>query len=474
MSRSWIKLKHVTKKILGVSLLIVGFMLPIKAQGTFQSGSTGADGAFNPTASQSIAVPESGVFNFTSVTIPSGVTVTFTANSKNSPVTILATSDVTISGTIDVSGKAGGGGIFSGNGSGSDGGPGGFAGGNGGYGVTDLFTAMNGSGPGGGQGGSGFATTSSVGAGGSYASVGEFNTPATTYGSGLIQPLIGGSGGGGGGATNNSLGAGGGGGGGAILIASSTTITLSSTGFINAKGGDGGGFGPGNGSSPAGGGSGGAIRLVANTLTGTGRLSVEGGAPGRQNQTVVRAGAGAGGYIRAEAISLSNFTPITSSAIASLGSPNQVVIANSPQLRISSVAGITAPTVINGTLRGVADIVVPSSQTNPVPVVLQGVNIAASTTVTIKATPAFGVSTEPVTTLFTATGTPGVTSATASINLPIGMSAISAIASIDLTQAKLEPIFMDGEKVDRIEITAVYGEQSQTTYITSSGKKIIK
>src|SRR6266850_779576 len=64
------------------------------AQGSFNSGSTGADGAFNPSSSTTLQVPESGVFNFTTVNIPGPVTVTFTRNSKNTPVTILATGDV--------------------------------------------------------------------------------------------------------------------------------------------------------------------------------------------------------------------------------------------------------------------------------------------------------------------------------------------------------------------------------------------
>src|SRR5687767_6259305 len=39
----------------------------LQAQRQFSSGSTGADGAFAPTASQSIVVPDSGLFNFTTV-----------------------------------------------------------------------------------------------------------------------------------------------------------------------------------------------------------------------------------------------------------------------------------------------------------------------------------------------------------------------------------------------------------------------
>src|SRR6185295_1920137 len=101
----------------------------LQAQNNFNSGSTGADGAFSPTVSASIAVPESGVFNYTTVNIPAGVTITYTRSSTNKPLTILANGDVTIAGTINIDGKPG-----NINGLGGLGGPGGYSGGTGGYG----------------------------------------------------------------------------------------------------------------------------------------------------------------------------------------------------------------------------------------------------------------------------------------------------------------------------------------------------
>ncbi len=71
-------------------LFIAGLMLtPIRAQ--FDSGSTGEDGPFNPATSTMRECPEPNcVFNFETVNIPAGVTVTFRTNSFNTPVTILA------------------------------------------------------------------------------------------------------------------------------------------------------------------------------------------------------------------------------------------------------------------------------------------------------------------------------------------------------------------------------------------------
>ena len=70
---------------------------------SFSSGSTGADGAFSPTVDTTLTLPPNGVFNFTTVMIPAGVTVRFTRNVPNTPVTLLASGNVGIAGTIDLS-----------------------------------------------------------------------------------------------------------------------------------------------------------------------------------------------------------------------------------------------------------------------------------------------------------------------------------------------------------------------------------
>src|SRR5216684_6580175 len=202
----------------------------VHAQNNFSSGSTGVDGAFAPTTSQSIAVPASGTFNFTTVNIPSGVTITFTRNATNTPLTILASGDVVIAGNINIDGQT-----PANNGVGGLGGPGGSNGGAGGYGFDQSFSGVPGDGPGGGGGGIGVASgTAGAGggggfgtAGGSGANAGSLNgAPGPKFGAPTVLPLIGGSGGGGGGANNNGRAGGGGGGGGAILIASSGTITI--------------------------------------------------------------------------------------------------------------------------------------------------------------------------------------------------------------------------------------------------------
>src|SRR5260370_33593599 len=103
---------------------------PAPAQ--FSSGSRAAEGALNPTANVPLALPPSGVFHFTTVNVPSGVTGRFTRNAANTPVTMLAQGDIVIAGTLDISGSAGGAGSLTGTllgPNGGAGGPGGLGGG---------------------------------------------------------------------------------------------------------------------------------------------------------------------------------------------------------------------------------------------------------------------------------------------------------------------------------------------------------
>jgi hypothetical protein len=429
---------------------------------TFSSGSTGADGGFAPTTSQTIQVPESGVFNFTTINIPIGVTITYTRNSKNTPVTILATGDITIAGAISVTG---GGGLT--NGGGGRGAPGGYDGGAAGFGF-DTFVGAAGDGPGGGGGGSSTNGTSlSGGGGGGYASAGGnggaqagalAGAGGPKYGSSTILPPIGGSGGGGGGAAANNHAGAGGGGGGAILIASSTSINF--TGSINASGGS--GVTVGTAGAAGGGGSGGAIRLIANTITGAGVLNVSGGNGGGQS-TFPAGGNGAAGFVRIEAFNFSSFNPSVPTNSATFALPNPVTIPNGPALRIVSVAGVLAPALPLGSLAGVPDIVVPSTTANPVTVAIEANNIPIGTIVQVTLIPVNGARVSAQTGPLA--GTQSASTATASLSLQSGMSVLTASAIVDVSQ---QAMFINGERVDRIRVAATYGGPSEVIYVTRS------
>src|SRR5262245_2915588 len=142
--------------------------LTSQAQPTFNSGSTGADGPFEPTMSQTITPPPSGVFNYTKVNIPGGVTITYRRNAGNTPVVILASENVTINGSIFIRGESGSRNPgFSLRTRGGSGGPAGYDGGGGGNSGTELYrNGASGDGPGGGGGGKSAGGTAIGGAGG--------------------------------------------------------------------------------------------------------------------------------------------------------------------------------------------------------------------------------------------------------------------------------------------------------------------
>jgi hypothetical protein len=286
---------------------------------TFSSGSDGSFGPIDVINNTVIQVPEDGVINATTINVNSSRTLSFTPNSRNTPVKLLATGDVTIAGFVQVDGRPGStvtAGIA---------GPGGFDGGF----PSGVLAAGAGQGPGGGVPG-----TNAVGEDPASAGQGEYggrtgvNVPTpndgTLYGSPLIVPLVGGSGGAG-----TSAGHGGGGGGGAIVIASDTRIALSGTGRVRALGG----LGAGTSNH----GSGGAVRLVAPVVTvaSNARIEVTGGGSG-QNQA---------GHGRARidtldrsGISTNVFQP-TSAVPGSIGSFMVVDPVPLPRLDIIAAAG---------------------------------------------------------------------------------------------------------------------------------------
>ena len=387
---------------------------PALAQ-TFNSPSTGADGAFTPTASVTLTPPANGIFNFTSVTIPSGVTVRFIRNVANTPVTLLATGNVSIAGTLDVSASSGGNvvdGTFLGSNAGI-GGPGGFDGGNGANGVASTIGGT-GLGPGGGGSGTGagFATTGGV--------VSATGAPGAPYGNAELLPLIGGSGGGGGDSALGSTSAGGGGGGGAILIGASGTITL--TGTISARGGNGGG-----GNNPGGGGSGGAVRLVATAITGAnGTVDVRGGSG--NSGIGIASGGGSVGRLRIEAYT--NTAAINVNGVSpSVAAPSAIALASGPMLTITSIGGVPAPAAPAASFSS-PDVTLPAASTQPVTVTLSGKSIPPGTSVLVTISGQTGGSSAATATL---SGTLASTSAVVAVTIPTNRpSVVSASATFTL------------------------------------------
>jgi hypothetical protein len=261
-------------------------------------------------------------------------------------------------------------------------------------------------------------------------------------------------------------GGGGGGGGGAILIASSGS--LSHTGTIAARGGNG-----GPGSSGGGGGTGGAVRLVANVISGNGQLLAHGGGAGAASHCH-GGGGGAAGYLRVEAFDYGNFRPTSNPTFVSFALPHAVAPPNAPGLRIVSVAGVVAPDSPLGSLHATPDVVVPTTQPNPVAVALEGVNVPVGTVITVTLTPPQGARTTVQSTPLA--GSDAASTASANVTLPAGMSVLTASAVIELTTqtSSSGPLFIEGERVDRIEVAATFGGASRLTYVTRSGRRVTR
>ena len=478
------------------AVFVVGLLASAMAH-AFSSGSTGADGALNVTVNTEIELPASGILNYTTINIPSGVTVKFKKNATNTPVYILATGDVTIAGKIDITGSDAkptgtyGDGALGDDGIPGVGGPGGYDGGRGGRDDTaqrpEIIRGGSGIGPGGGaggiEGGDGCTVTGYhkyIGTGGAYAantyqSFGNSYCGAgrvalgKAYGSALLQPLIGGSGGGGGRGGTTYPGSGGGGAGGAILIASSGIVRV--TGSIDATGGDGGGAaGTGVGGQGAGG-SGGAIRVIATTIAGNGGFYANGGCinlNGNRRQYCGSDGSsyqfgGSAGRIRleAEAITFSG----TSQPTYVADTPGSVFIAGAPSLRIASVNGVPVPANPTGN----ADVTLPPETTGPVAVNFETVNVPVGNTVLLRVVPAYG---QPVEVLSPAiAGSTASGNASVSVTLPSGPSVLQATTtytvviagSLDLSR------FAMNETVDKVEVTVPLHGQPTARLLTASG-----
>jgi len=297
-----------------------------------------------------------GIWNFTTIDVPTDVTVRFKKNAGNTPVRWLATEEVIIHGVLDLNGDRGVHNLPVG--TVARGGPGGFDGGRGAVRVDVSGSSIGspGQGPGGGQPGTELNPTS--------LRDGQPGQHREMYGNVFLQPLLGGSGGGGGASSDTLNGGNGGGGGGAILIASSRDIFFD--GSIQANGGDQGQF---SGSSNGGRGSGGAILLRADRVIGNGTLQAVGGTSSSPN-----------GRIRVEAYILVLNGTQTPPAVASLPAPNGElnIVGN---LTIVSVDGANVSQPPSGGLQ-TPDVVF--SETGPVDVVVSATGIPDGTPITLR------------------------------------------------------------------------------------------
>lgn len=435
--------------------IIFTVLASASAHAQVNSGSNGSDGALNPATNIVINMADhpDGIYQYTSVNISNGVTVTFIPNANNTPVVWLVQGSNIINGVVDVSGKD----IdFSNQGAGRIGGPGGFRGGSAAGGGA---LPGDGLGPGGGKAPS---TASSGGGNASHATSGVTQSgsglPGEVYGNSYLLPLIGGSGGGGG-----FNGYGGLGGGGAILIASSTEIVINGT--ISAKGG--GNYGN------VGNGSGGSVRLIATMIRGSGTIDAS-ASPSQAGQ----------GRVRFDAFE-NTFAGTTQGVVTRGYQPIIIPPANQAiSLAIQSVAGIAVAANPTASLT-TPDVIVPSSQQNPVSIVVRCINIPLNTDVIVDIKPANGPTVRVVG--VNNAGTQASSTATISVTMPRGAGTIQAKAvsgiagSLGANLKKGEKfrhyaqtgLTAEGELFEKMEITATLGKGQEIAYITESGKRFV-
>ena len=455
--------------------LAAALALPCLAGAQVNSGSNGSDGAFNPTQNVVIDMADhpDGIYHYTSVNVPSGVTVTFKANVGNKPVVWLVQGDCVIDGLVDVSGGSA---EYGGNA-----GPGGGGGGNGGT------TANNGKGPGGGKaarfGGNGSHSTPGTIWDGDPSETPDQGPAGAVYGDTFLLPLVGGSGGGG--AVNGGYGSGGGG---AILIAASGTITLN--GQIGSQGGHAVAYwqdGAPRGFNGPGAGSGGAVRLVASRISGAGFINTDGGSvAGRIGYSGADLGRAGAGRVRLDTYENSfrggvngtvsqGFQPII------IAAPGQGM-----QLAIQSVGGNAVSTTPSGALAN-PDVIISAQHQNPIPVVVKCTNVPLNSEITVVVHPANGPDVQAVG--INSSGNTASSTATVALNMPrgggiiyakavtgvTGGSSSSASASKDsATRSYLETgLTADGERFTKVETKAALGGKQETTFVTESGNRLV-
>ncbi len=413
----------------GRRLLIAGFFVAMTtaltgqtAQAQFTSGSDGSDGALDYTGQSGTIIfnpddfvppldpDRDNVYHFTTITIPSGVTLRLRAPELNwAAVTWLATGLVRIDGVVNLSGEDG-------HGAGpripSIPGPGGYPGGAGNF---SAVAAQAGFGPGGGVPSS--VCFSQIYSCASHGNKCAGGTGQVTYGNILQQPMSGGSGGGG--CPNDTGGAGGGAGGGALLIASSEEIRVTNGGGeIRADGGVGGDGGFGLGPTLLFAGSGGSIRLIAPTVGGGGILSVDG-----------RISSAGVGYLRIESteytgLTIESFVPETM-RIAGLTMNTPILTSqNMPSVRVVTIDGIPVPSAPAADFLN-PDVVIDNDQ--PVVFEIEATNVAPGATADVYIYPNdFPLI---VTTSTPLAGTLAFSTATATATVPPGLC-VSTVRAI--------------------------------------------
>ena len=210
---------------------------------------------------------------------------------------------------------------------------------------------------------------------------------------------------------------------------------------------------------------------MAVSITGFGQVSADGGCINSSNARRQNCGSngasgfgGAPGRIRLEANNITYTGSTSPTFVKDL--PGPVFIANSPTLRIASVAGSATPANPTGN----ADIVLPATTTGPVDVVFETVNVPTGNTILLRIVPASGTATEVLSPAITGTTASGTASVKAT--LPSGPSTLQATTTYTVVLAGSLDLsrFAHNEAVEKVEVSVPLTGEPRARLLTASGK----
>lgn len=152
------------------------------------------------------------------------------------------------------------------------------------------------------------------------------------------------------------------------------------------------------------------------------------------------------------------------------------------QLSIASIAGNAISSNPSGVLVN-PDVIIPAQQANPIPIVVNCINIPLNTEISVIVHPANGPDVQAV--AMNNAGTLAASTATVSLNMPRGggiiyAKCVSGLAGLgaDNSSKELRTKSLaetgwttEGERFAKVEVTASLGGQQQIAYITESGKR---
>jgi len=204
--------------------------------------------------------------------------------------------------------------------------------------------------------------------------------------------------------------------------------------------------------------------LVANVFSGNGILTAA-GATGSQYDGI--GGNGGAGIIRIEA-GVNNRTAATNPPY-SVGVPRNVFVSSMPSLKITSIGGTIVPLNPTGNYNQ-PDIILPSSfSSNPtVTVKISALNVPIPSNVTVTAVPQYGAVTSANTRTVALSGTQQSSTASASVTLSTTYSNVIT-AQVTFTVTAMS---FNNEEIEQVRLSTTLGGETETVYVTKSGKEI--